>query len=104
MELAKVKYNNDYLVLCAPDGEIIPEQINMVLNNEVGVRKVATVTITLLADISNIGEPCNNEDSYSYKIDKLERELQEVHKSAKFWENLYERESAKKWYQKLFNL
>lgn len=103
MKKAKVKYYNDYLVLCMPDGEIIPEQTDIKIENQVWDKKTATVTITLLADISEIGEPdesTNKED----KIKELEEKLCLAHKSAVFWETMCNNEKKKSWYEKLFNL
>lgn len=104
MSRVMVKYCNDYLQLFMPDGEIIPGQTNLIIENCVGDRKQATVTMTLIADISQIGEVVNNERDQKEIIEDLEEKVNLAHKSAVFWEKLYEAEASKKWYKKLFNL
>jgi len=103
MSRAIVKYHNDYLQLFMPDGQIIPEQTNLILENSLGDRKTATVTITLLADISQIGEAVNNERDQSDVIKDLEEKMFQSHKSAVFWETLYNKEKQRSWFDKIFN-
>lgn len=86
-ERAKVKYYNDYLVLCMPDGEIIPEQSDIKIKNQLGDRKIATVTVTLLADISQIGEPIAANQSELVK--ELEEKLCVSEKATVFWKREY---------------
>lgn len=101
MKRAKVKYYNDYLVLCMPDGEIIPEQTNLKIKNQSGDRKLATVTVTLLADISAIGEPdkrivednLRRIESLEAEIKTLKEEAEKSYKSAVFWEKLHNNEN-----------
>lgn len=104
MEFAKLKYSNDYLQIFMPDGQVIPQQIDLEIKNETGQRKIATAIVTLIVDISEIGEPIDNNDNKEEIVKSLEEKLEITHKSALFWEKLYEKESIKKWYQKLFNL
>lgn len=104
MNKAVVKYHNDYLQLFTSSGELIPYQSNLILENETGSRKTAAVTITLIADISQIGETVNNDFDLKEAIKDLHEKLDLAHRSAIFWEKLYEAENSKKWYQKLFNL
>lgn len=104
MSRAIVKYHNDYLQLFMPDGQIIPEQTNLILENSYGDRKTATVTITLLADISQIGESVNNEFDQLKIIKDLEDKLCQSHKSAVFWETLYNTEKQRSWLDKIFGL
>lgn len=104
MKKVKIKYINDYLQAVMPNGQIIPEQTDLILRNEVGDKKTATATLTLIVDISDIGETDSTQDAeYSY-IEKLKEEKYKALKSAIYWETLYKKEAAKTWYQKLFSL
>lgn len=87
MSRAMVKYYNDYLQLFMPNGDIIPEQTNLIIENSVGDRKQATVTVTLVADISKISEPITANQSELVK--ELEEKLYVAKKDAVFWEREY---------------
>lgn len=104
MSRAIVKYHNDYLQLFMPDGQVIPEQTNLILENSYGDKKTATVTITLLADISQIGESVNNEFDQQKVIKDLEDKLYQSHKSAVFWETLYNTEKKRSWIDKILGI
>lgn len=104
MSRAMVKYYNDYLQLFMPNGDIIPEQTNLIIENLVGDRKQATVTVTLVADISKITEPINGDRDAEEVVKELEEKISIAKKSAVFWENLYINEKQRTWFDKLFNL
>jgi len=103
MDRTAVKYHNGYLQLFMPNGELIPQQVSMIIENSAPDKKTATVTITLISDISQIGETMNNEADYREEIKILEERLYQSHKSALFWEKLHNKEKSLRWYQKLFN-
>jgi len=104
MSRAIVKYTNDYLQLFMPDGQIIPYQTNIILENSVGDRKTATATITLIVDISQIGEAVVNEFEQQKVIKDLEDKLCQSHKSAIFWETLYNTDKKRSWLDKIFGI
>lgn len=104
MSRAIVKYCNDYLQLFMPNGDIIPEQTNLIIENSVGDRKQATVTVTLVADISKIAKPIDNNDNKEEIVKGLEEKLCQAHKSAVFWETLYNNEKQRTWFDKLLGL
>lgn len=111
MEYAKLKYNNDYLQVFMPNGEIIPYQTDILIKNESGQRKMATVTMELIVDISEIGE---KDSIYSEKVSriqyiekekiKLEEEISSYRQSNEYLKKELRKEQNKKWYQKLFRL
>jgi len=86
-----------------PNGELIPHQTNMIIENDTDQERTATVTITFIADISQMGELVRVECNHSEVIQDLEDKVCKLQDSATFWEKLYENESRKKWYQKLFD-
>lgn len=118
MSRAIVKYNNDYLQLFTSSGELIPEQTNIIIENEVGDRKIATVTVTLIADISQIGDDTDKDyiqsetiKELNHKVCALASKAQELedksfqsHKSAVFWETLYNTEKQRSWLDKIFGI
>lgn len=108
MERAKLKYHNDYLQVIMPDGQVIPDQVDIKIENEVGQRKIATAIVTMIVDISEIGEKdiktTDKINCLESKIHLLEEEKKNIEKQENYWMRQYHREKDKTWYQKLFNI
>ncbi|MES2240447.1 MAG: hypothetical protein V4497_09350 [Bacteroidota bacterium] len=105
----KIKYNGNHLVAYMPNGDLIPMQTDIKITNNTEQRNIALVTVEFEADISELvlvdpTIPERRVESLKKEISDL-KDTRDLHyKSAKFWENLYEKETSKKWYQKLFNI
>lgn len=102
MENIKVKYHNGYLQAFMPNGELIPAQTDIKIENGTDQKNMVTVSVSFDVPISNI----NNEEENPFmkkQIEDLLSEKASILKASNFWEREYKREHSKKWYHKMFN-
>ncbi len=101
MENIKVKYHNGYLQAFMPNGDLMPAQTDIKIENSTDQKNMVTVSVSFEVPISNI----NNEEEnplMNKKIEDLLKEKESILKASNFWEREYNLEYSKKWYHKVF--
>lgn len=105
----KVKYDGRYLQAYMPNGDVIPLQTDIKVENEVGQENEATVTIQCIGDISDLKEMDKSDIDYKKSADyfqgqntELKEQLDQAYKNAKFWEIEYHKENNKPSYKGMF--
>lgn len=105
----KVKYDGRYLQAYMPNGDIIPQQTEIKIENNVGDENMALVTLQVHADISNLKDMGNPDIDYKKSADyfqgknmELKEQLDQARKRADHYQVEYHEELNKKWYHKLF--
>jgi len=85
-----------------PNGELIPAQTDIKIENSTGQKNTATVTVSFEVPISNISNEEEKPD-FNKQIENLLLEKASILKASNFWEREYRLEHSKKWYHKIFN-
>lgn len=94
----KIKYHNGYLQVFMPNGDLIPCQTNLIIRNDATQEGEVTVTVSFVADISQIDILSNIEDVTEYIKEELDKSKKGL------IENLYEKEIRKKWYYRILGI
>jgi hypothetical protein len=102
MKKVIIKYHNEYLQAFMPNGDLIPLQTDMKIENSTEQSKEATVTITFIADITQMGELIRVDCDHKGVIADLEEKLKNTNNHLLTYKELYNEEVKKSWYKKLF--
>src|SRR5699024_10422801 len=109
MSKVRVKYDGRYLQAYMPNGDIIPLQTDIKVENEVGQNNEATVTIQCIGDISELTEAdktvVNLRDEITHLKDRINcimMEFQSLQQSADYYKEEYVKELNKTDYKGMF--